>query len=111
MESIDTYCRSLDKTDFEYLQRIRKAAQLMGQIINDLLLLSRVTRQELNITPINLTNIFQTTFSRLNEKNSKNIKFTVEDNLVTNADENLVPIVVNNLLGNELKYTSEKRRF
>ena len=98
---------NLNKTDLEYLQRIRKAAQLMGQIINDLLLLSRVTRQELNITTINLSNIFQTTFSRLNEKNPKNIKFTVEDNLLTNADENLVPIVVNNLLGNALKYTNK----
>lgn len=97
----------LDSTSLEYLQRIRSAAQLMGKIINDLLLLSRVTRVELNITTVNLTPITQESIKRLNKNNSRDIKFIIEDNLITEADENLVPIVIENLLGNAWKYTSK----
>ena len=99
----------LDTTSLEYLNRIRKAAQLMGKIINELLLLSRVTRHELKITTVNLTHITNETFARLNDKNTANIQFKIEENLTTEADENLVPIVIENLLSNAWKYTSKNR--
>ena len=98
----------LDETSVEYLQRIRNSAQLMGQIINDLLLLSRVTRQELNIKSINLADIANQTIERLNESTSRIVDISIEDDLVTEADENLVPIIIENLIGNAWKYTSKK---
>lgn len=100
---------TLDATSLEYLQRIRKAAQLMGKIINDLLLLSRVTRHELKITTVNLTQIANESIVRLKDKNARDIKISIEENLITQADENLVPIVVENLLNNAWKYTSNSQ--
>lgn len=98
---------SLDETSLEYLNRIRKAAQLMGKIINELLLLSRVTRQELQLTTVNITNISKDTIARLREKDLRDTIFTIEDNLVSEADENLVSIVIENLISNAWKYTSK----
>lgn len=98
---------SLDETSLEYLHRIRKAAQLMGQIINDLLLLSRVTRQELNTSTINISKLCHDSIVRLKEKDTRNITVEIKDNLETQADEHLVPTVIENLLGNAWKYTSK----
>jgi len=97
----------LDTTSLEYLNRIRKSAQLMGQIINDLLLLSRVTRQELTISNINLTQITRISIARLIEKSDRKVKFTIAENIRTDADANLVTIVIDNLLSNAWKYTSK----
>ncbi|VAW84925.1 diguanylate cyclase/phosphodiesterase (GGDEF & EAL domains) with PAS/PAC sensor(s), partial [hydrothermal vent metagenome] len=46
---LEDYHDSLDKTGQAHLYRIKKSAQVMGKIIDDLLLLSRVTRQELEL--------------------------------------------------------------
>lgn len=106
---IEDNSETLDATSLEYLHRIRKAAQLMGKIITELLLLSRVTRHELKITTVNLTQITNDSIARLKDKNDRNIKISIEENLITQADANLVPIVIENLLNNAWKYTSKNQ--
>ncbi len=104
---LEDYNDRLDKTGLDYLYRIRKSAQVMGQIINDLLLLSRVTRQELELKAINLSHLVNNSVSRLQEDSDRNVTISVEKDLVTQADENLMSIIIANLLGNAWKYTSK----
>ena len=98
----------IDSSGVEYLKRIRKAAQLMGQIINDLLLMSRVTRQELNLTRVNLTTLANDTAERLKESSDRDVKFKFEDDLIINADPTLAAIIIENLLGNAWKYSKKE---
>ncbi len=98
----------LDEISIEYLYRIRKSAQLMGQIINDLLLLSRVTRQELEIKTVNISKIANQSINRLREGTDRNVDVEIEEGLTAEADENLVPIVIENLIGNAWKYTKKE---
>lgn len=104
---LEDYSEQLDETGKGYLQRIRKGSQTMGHIISDLLLLSQVTRQEINISSINITSIVSTVIERLKDSGEREFNVTIEENLTANADENLVPLVIDNLLRNAYKYTSK----
>ncbi len=104
---LEDYHDSLDETGLDHLYRIKKSAQVMGQIINDLLLLSRVTRQELQFKAINLSLLTQKSVSRLQENNEREINISIEDDLTTRADENLVSIIIENLVSNAWKYTGK----
>ncbi len=107
---LEDYHDSLDETGLDHLYRIKKSAQVMGQIINDLLLLSRVTRQELQLKAINLSLLIHKSANRLQENSERNITISIEDNITTWADENLVSIIIENLMSNAWKYTSKTDR-
>ncbi len=107
---IEDYGDNLDATALEYLERIRKAAQLMGKIITDLLLLSRVSRQELLITNVNLSTLANDAISRLLENSERKIQIKFESSLTVKADKNLVSIVFENLIGNAWKYSSRNNK-
>ncbi|VAW93672.1 diguanylate cyclase/phosphodiesterase (GGDEF & EAL domains) with PAS/PAC sensor(s) [hydrothermal vent metagenome] len=104
---LEDYHGVLDETGLDHLYRIRRSAQSMGQIINDLLLLSRVTRQELQLKVINLSSLTHKSVSRLQENSERNVNISIEDNLKIQADENLVSIIIENLVGNAWKYTGK----
>ncbi|MEQ1835924.1 MAG: DUF3365 domain-containing protein, partial [Candidatus Nitrotoga sp.] len=57
---LDDYSVQLDEVGKDYLQRVRAATQRMGQLIDDMLKLSRVTRSEMNFETVNLSVLAQT---------------------------------------------------
>jgi PAS domain S-box-containing protein len=56
---LEEYREKLDDTGKGYLERVRKATQRMGRLIDDLLKLSRVTRSDFHRESIDLTEILQ----------------------------------------------------
>jgi len=54
---LEDYAHLLDAEGQDYLQSIRTASQRMGQLIDDLLKLSRVTRGEMQHEPVNLAEL------------------------------------------------------
>jgi signal transduction histidine kinase len=52
---LEDYGHELDHTAHDYLKRVRKASQKMGELISSLLQLSRVTRKELKDTHFDLS--------------------------------------------------------
>src|SRR5262249_13162022 len=62
---LDDYADRLDPTGKSYLQRIRDAAQRMGQLIDDLLQLSRMTRTDLHPEDVNLSTMAREIVERL----------------------------------------------
>ena len=101
----------LDAQGQQFLTRIKVAAQRMGQLIDDLLLLSRVTRAEVKETDIDLTLMAEEVLRELRqEQPHRLVKTEVAAGLHLVGDPNLTRVMLNNLLGNAWKYTSKVER-
>ena len=104
----EDYADQLDDTARDYLQRVRKNAQRMGQLIDDLLILSRVTRQEIKASRIDLSALSGEIIEQLRaEQPERTVQFEIEDNINILGDPGLVRIAMENLIGNAWKYTSK----
>ena len=107
----EEYGDKLDERGIEYLQRIIASGKRMGQLIADLLRLSHVTRGELAIKSVNLSELACETASKLQrtEPNRK-VRFEIADGLSAEADARLMQVVFENLLGNAWKFTKKRKR-
>lgn len=91
----------------DHLDRIRKATKRMGELIDDLLLLSRVTRHEIVRSEVNLSQIVTYVVSELRDRTRKSkAKFVVQPGVRAWADPKLIQIVFENLIGNAIKFSS-----
>jgi DNA-binding response OmpR family regulator len=105
---LEDYSNSLDERGRGYLRRVRSAAQRMGELIDDLLELSRVGRAELTRNPTNLSEIARSIADELRRKDpDRDALVVVRDGLVAQADARLVRILLENLIGNAWKFTSK----
>jgi signal transduction histidine kinase len=90
------------------VDRLTEGSNRMSAIIDDLLNLSRASSHPLHRTTINLSHIAETTAARLQaEKDGREVQFTIAKGAQAFADEGLVQVVLENLLGNAWKYTSK----
>ena len=91
----------------ECFQRIRLASQRMGELIDDLLKLSRINRKALKRERINLSSKIQSIFSSLMKDSKRHVDFIFQPDIYVNADEGLMDVVASNLISNALKYTEK----
>jgi signal transduction histidine kinase len=78
----------------------------MNDLIIDLLDLSRIARQELNIQELNLSTICAHIIDDLRSKNpERKVHISIQPDLFTLGDERLIQIALTNLLENAWKYT------
>jgi light-regulated signal transduction histidine kinase (bacteriophytochrome) len=97
----------LDTTGQDYLRRIRSATQRMGQLIDDLLTLSRVTRSGLNKEFVDLSQLASRICIHLQQADpQRQVEFEIQPGLTAYADARLLQIVLDNLLNNAWKFTS-----
>ena len=105
----EDYGHALDEQARDYLRRVRAAAQRMAEIIDDLLQLARVSRLELQRRTVDLSRLAHAVVSELQRREpDRRLEIVVQEGLVADADERLVTIVLENLLGNAWKFTSKK---
>jgi len=105
---LEDYATKLDATGHDYLQRIRAAAQKMGQLIDALLDLSRVTRRELLKDTVDLSALAQDALKDLQHGEAeREVACTIQPGIRAKGDKQLLRIVMANLLGNAWKYTSK----
>ena len=108
---LEEYDEKLDKEGQDYLQQIEKSCRRMRRLIEDLLQLSRVTKSDLQLSEVNLSQMSKTVLDTLKvNAPHRQTEFIVTPNLIVRANEPLLQIVLENLLGNAWKYTS-KREF
>jgi PAS domain S-box-containing protein len=105
---LEDYADKLDETGKDHLERVRNATVRMGQIIDDLLKLSRVTRSEMNRKRVNLSAIVKSIAESLHHNHpERNAQFIIVDDLTAYGDERLLTVALENLISNAWKF-SEK---
>jgi two-component system NtrC family sensor kinase len=98
----------LDAQGMHHLQRVRATAQRMGELIDDLLELSRVGRGDLSRSRVNLSGIARTIATELGRNEpERTVEFDMPDELFADADNRLIKVALENLLGNAWKFTSK----
>ncbi len=81
----------------------------MGQLIDDLLNLSRTARREFRRTPVDLSTLAQLVYDSLRRSNpDRQVEFVVAPGLSASGDIGLLRIVPGNLLGNAWKFTARR---
>jgi PAS domain S-box-containing protein len=103
------YPDRLDEQGKHYLTRIQGASRRMGQLIEDLLNLSRITRREINLSRMDLSLIAQQIADELQAQSpERQVQFEITPNLMVRADANLMKIALENLLRNAFKFTNKR---
>jgi signal transduction histidine kinase len=101
----------LDEKGRHYLERIQQASQRMGQLINDMLNLSRITRADLNVQPVDLTHLARKIAAELQARDpERKVEFAIADRMIVQGDEPLLRIALENLLDNAWKFTGTRPR-
>ncbi len=97
----------LDEKGLDRLNRVRRAAQHMGSLIDDLLKLSRVTRAELQFQSVNLSGLAEEVVEALRKQEpERTVAVDIAPGLAARGDPKLLRIALDNLLGNAWKFTS-----
>ena len=93
------------------LGRVRKAAQHMAQLIDDLLNLSRVTRAPMRSETVNLSEMAQGIITELQHgEPARSLNYIGEPKLIARGDSHLLQVVLENLLNNAWKFTSKRKQ-
>jgi PAS domain S-box-containing protein len=105
---LEDYSEVLDEQGKKWLGNIRISSLYMGQLIDDILGLSRVIRAELKIEKVNLSEIAETQADKLKEAEpERKVDFVIAPDVRAVGDKNLLGLVLQNLLGNAFKFTSK----
>lgn len=99
---------ALDETGRDYLQRVLRSTKRMGQLIDDLLVLARVSRAELRKTRVDISALARSVVDDIRRGESeRDVLVEIEDGLSADADGQLLRVVLENLLGNAWKFTTK----
>jgi light-regulated signal transduction histidine kinase (bacteriophytochrome) len=106
---VEDYGDQLPEEARSHLARVRKAAQYMSQLIDDLLNLSRVTRAIMKSDVVNMSRLAHGVIAELQRTQpERRVKFTNKPNLTVHGDPHLLQVVLENLLNNAWKFTSKR---
>jgi signal transduction histidine kinase len=98
----------LDDTGRKHLSRVRFSAKLMSEMIDDILSLSRVSRQEVKDEEVSLTEVACGVLEDLRRAEpARKVETVVADGLTAWGDRGLLRVALQNLLENAWKYTSK----
>jgi len=106
---LEDCARELNDSGKDSLRRIIAAVEKMGQLIDDLLNLSRVTRVEMQRGPVDLSRLARRIFEDLRKTEpARRAELVVAEGLVGAGDERLLTVVLRNLIDNAWKFTSRR---
>ena len=106
---LEDYSDVLDAQGKNYLGRIRAGSQRMGQLIDDLLNLSRVSRGEMSREPVDLSKMAREVMDELRSTDPRReAEIVIADDLFAETDPRLLRIVLTNLLSNAWKFTTKQ---
>jgi signal transduction histidine kinase len=105
----DEHSKVLNADGLDCLERVRRSAQRMGILIDDLLRLAQVTRTEPNRIDVDLTALAQDVAETLRGQDpERRVQFVIAPQLRVIGDARLIRIALENLFGNAWKFTSKR---
>ncbi len=104
----EDYGDSLPEDAQQHLERQAKAASKMGSLIDDLLKLSRIARQEMTRSDVDLSGLATEVYEEVAAREPcENIRFEVQEGLCAKVDAKLFRLVVLNLIDNACKFSPD----
>jgi signal transduction histidine kinase len=104
---VESQAERLDDDGRRYLERIGEASRQMGQLIDDVLYLARVSRAELRQQEVDLSAVAGAVVERLRETEpAREVEVRIRPGLTVTGDGQLLRIALENLLGNARKFTA-----
>jgi signal transduction histidine kinase len=101
---------SVDEKGRHYLDRVRAGTRRMGNLIDDMLGLARISRKELARQPVDLSAMAEKIAADLAGRDGADrLRVEVEPGLSATADSRLLEILLENLMGNAWKFSSRKQ--
>jgi signal transduction histidine kinase len=105
---MEDYTDKLDGQALDYLARISHASQRMGQMIDDLLTLSRATRGEFQWEQVDVSAMVASIIAGLKERDpDRKVSCVIAPQVTAYGDPRVLRIVLENLLHNAWKFTSK----
>lgn len=105
---LSEYKDQLDQRGQHYLSRIQEASTRMGLLINDLLNLARVSRTDLHKERFDLSLLANEVAGEVEKEFAETVvNFEIEADIIVVADRNLMRILLENLLANAVKFSSQ----
>ena len=93
----------------DHLRRVRAGARRMGELIDALLSLSRLTRGEMRSESVNLSAMVGEISEDLRRSQpEREVEVQITPGLVDNGDAGLLKVAMENLLGNAWKFTAKE---
>lgn len=106
---LEEHAAALNAEGRDNLARVRRAAQRMGTLIDDLLKLARVSRAEISREEVDLSAVAADIAQALrNQDAGRDAQIVVTPGLRVNGDPRLLRIALENLLGNAWKFTAKR---
>lgn len=106
---VEDYSSQLDANARQYLDRVRSETQRMGRLIDDILRLSRVSRVDMQPSPIDLSVLARVIAQRLQDAHpDRQLDFHIQPDLRAWGDGQLLEIALSNLLDNAVKFTGPR---
>jgi light-regulated signal transduction histidine kinase (bacteriophytochrome) len=107
----EEHAERLGEEGQNHLRRVRAAAQRMGELIDDLLQLSRLSRGAIRLETVDLGAMARAVAEQLlSGQGDRVVELVIRENVVERADPRLARVVLENLLGNALKFTAKRPR-
>ena len=101
----------LDEKGKRYLSIIQDGTEKMSRLIDDLLHLSRLSRQEIQRRKVDMSTIAASIVNALRETHpDRSVEVDIKEGLTVFADPGLIEVVLSNLLGNAWKFTGNTER-
>ena len=105
------YSQNLKGKCLEYFREIHATTLSMDKLISTLLDFARLSRCELHRRPVDLSELVRLTVSELRQlEPERHVTVTVQDGMIVDGDYRLLAVLVQNLLGNSFKYTTENEQ-
>ncbi|HTY23355.1 MAG TPA: ATP-binding protein, partial [Desulfomonilaceae bacterium] len=106
---LEDYGPHLDEEAVSLLGSVRSNTAKMGQLIEDLLALSRLGRTAMQVRPLEMSNLACQISEELKSMNpDRTLRISINDMPSASGDEILLRQVFINLIGNAIKFTREK---
>jgi light-regulated signal transduction histidine kinase (bacteriophytochrome) len=107
---LEDYAPQLDQEGQRYLTLIQDNAHRMGRLIDDLLAFSRLGRQQMTDSDLDMESMAQSVFEELAAlEPNRVITFSVKDMPHARGDSSMVRQILVNLISNAIKFTKSRQ--